>query len=177
MEAIEQGKMTILGYRDVTAELIEGTLEFLRKEDVVRGVYIKSREPSNNWEGEETYKFNSDYQGLQGLVFPRDEIVTLGQKLDIIITKILKETPITVAAQIYHDFSSDERIPVRLSKKKEGSFSFLMFTPFVGYIRHKANKSLFNRLKVGDKVAVKPIHIEKTWETFNVCAKPLKILE
>ena len=153
-ETLEQGKITLLGYRDITSELKQGTLEFLTVGDVISQVKITEELQTRKF-GTFKYKFlGEQYDNLSGILDSYNEMHGIGEKCDIIVTEILKTNPLLVSAEPSHDFKQGEKFKVSISSQhKKGDFSFKLGSKLIGYIQ-KRDGRVYKSLGIGSKVLV-----------------------
>lgn len=81
MQILVQGTRTILGYRDVSKELRERSLEVLCPKDVIKDVTI-TKELQTQKFGTFKYQFlGKPYHGLLGILQSYNELHNLGETL------------------------------------------------------------------------------------------------
>lgn len=168
---------TPLGFRDITIALRDRTLEEIKKYDVIRKVWIKSeKKESHQGKIESIYNFVSDELRIEGRIFPFDEILTPESYCDIIVQNWKDERDINLDANPYHNFYKGEELYVRVANIKEREDpSFKLFNRITGFIKDSGNAA-YEKIKVGDPLAVKVHILKKAKHGLIIEALPVKFL-
>lgn len=175
----EQEATIDFGFRDISVPLRDGTLEEIRKYDVVRNVWVKSeKEENHHGIREKIYYFTSIECDIHGRIFPLDEIISPKRKCDIIIQSFgSRKDPMNLDAQIYHDFYKGEELKVKISLKKPGlDPSFKVFNHIGGFVKDPRN-GLYERIQEGSRVLVEVYELNEGKKGLYIKTWPLKILE
>ena len=177
----QEQEITIdFGFRDISILLRERTLDEIRKYDIARDVWVKSeKEELHNSVREKIYYFTSIEYDIHGRIFPLDEIISPRRKCDIIIQNFgSRKDPMSLDAQIYHDFYKGEKLAVKISLKKPGfDPSFKVFNHIGGFVKDPRN-GLYEKIFEGSKVLVEVFDlVQDRKRRFIIKTWPLKILE
>jgi len=171
--------ITDLGFRDISMPLRDGTLDEIRKYDIIRNVWIK-REEEELHDGvrEKIYHFVSSGDNLAGRIFPMDEIISSGRECDIIVQNCkTRNNSITLDAQIYHDLYRGEELEIRVSRKTFGKDpSFKIFNHISGFIKDSRN-GLYEQIDEGSEVLVEVYNLEEGKKGYYIKVWPLEILD
>ena len=175
----EKENRTVLGYRDITTDLMNDTLNYIEKNDVIRSILVE-REKKELHYGEpvKIYHFYSREYRVRWRIFPLDEIIHEGERCDIIVQN-WKNTPgiSNLDVQIYHDLEKGERMKVRISRRDEGADpSFKLFNHIAGFVKRWRYFNLYEQLKVGSEVLVEVSTIWEKGTLLHVATTPIKLL-
>ena len=171
--------ITDFGFRDISVPLRNGTLDKIRKYDVIRNIWIKREEQElHNGKREKIYHFTSLGDRLGGRIFPMDEIIHPRKEYDIIVQNWKKRKDIIdLDAQIYHDFYRGEELKVKVSRKTPGKDpSFKVFNHISGFIKDPKN-GLYEQIDEGSGVLVEVFDITEGRNGYHVKVWPLEILD
>lgn len=178
-EKINEGEVLIdFGFRDITTPLKDGTLEYIKKYDIIKRVAIEKEEKSYDKEHTGLYSFSLEECGIEGRIFPFDELVRINNHYNIIIQNYhYRIRRLYIDAQIFHDFKKGEEIPVRVSRKDfEKDPSFKLFNRIGGFIKDSGS-GLCKRIEVGSKVLVKVENVWTNYDKIHIFTKPIEFLE
>jgi len=188
---------TILRFRDITDKLLTAEIDDIFQYDVVRDIAITHKDTETYQNNKEAviYYFIERECGIEGRIFPNDELIEVGSRYDIIIQNFGKskfKNMTNVDANIYHDpykiinnIKTPEILRVQISElgKKMNNPAFKLFnyrgkvTGFVLDCKEDKNAhELYKEIKIGTNLAVE---IEKyrfnDRGMINFLVKPLEI--
>lgn len=178
-ECQEKETRTILGFRDITSELIDDTLKYIRKYDVIRGIVVeREKEELHNGLPEKIYYFYSREYKMKGRIFPLDEIIHEGERCDIIVQNWKNDIEFSnLDVQVYHDLEKGEKMKVRISRRDEGADpSFKLFNHIAGFVKRWRYFNLYEQLRVGSEALVEVSTIWEKGAKLHVAVMPLKLL-
>lgn len=177
---------TDFGFRDITGRLLAGRLPGeqlqLEKYDVVRAVLL-DREKVQTHAGGLTskiyYFYSRDYR-MRGRVFPNDEVVAVGDTVDIIIQNFQYQNgdlDWNVDAHIFHELRVGELLKIRIPNRNTGRDpAFKIFNQMTGFVRPGGQGGLFARIKTGCVVVVEIMSMTGR-ERIHPLVKPVQIIE
>ena len=171
------------GFHDITQELGDNYSIHIMKHDVIRDIRT-DREKSEYHNGQliKIYYFYDPNQHIKGRIFPNDELVSLNQRLDIIVQNCRPSNDNNnnnLDVNPYHDFYEGEEIRVRITRRDPGKDpSFKLFNQISGFIKPQKNPQLYGEIKIGDKILVETAEIrtDSKGRILMFC-RPLEFLE
>jgi hypothetical protein len=156
MENEKYIETTDLGFRDITQALKEGTLDEIKKCDVIRNITIKKeREEIHGGKKAMMYYFLMGGCKIKGRIFSLDEIVNVGEEVDLIIQNWRHyDRSLSLDTQIYHDLYKGEELRVNISSYfPDGDPSFKLFNQIVGFVKSSGN-GLYRKVNKGGRLLV-----------------------
>jgi hypothetical protein len=125
----------------------------LKEKDIIQGVKVIGKEDSKS---QEVYVFRLKlFPDVKGLIFPNDDVISLGDCHDIIVNKISdKTTGRIILSEIYHEYQEiiNKTFLVKISDISSRGNPMFKLYGYRGFI-------VEGDAKIGEKVAVKTIRI------------------
>ncbi len=168
---------TSIGIIDVTEAFKQGTLEYLRKFNLIKGVKITDEKTCDSEENPMLYNFSLKGCDLEGRIFPFDELVYENQEYDIIVCNSrYKRGRLQIDAQIFHELRKGEKLPIQVSRKKFGKDpSFKIFNRIGGFVKNSRN-GLYEKISVGSRVLVEVYNVKSFNGRIIVFTRPLRFI-